>query len=109
MAYEDKIQKDLKEHLRLCRQRIEMERYEGREQKAYYKGKIDGILIALSAIGELSTETKTQCKITASADGRSQVRMELTENQYNFLYDVFDKMNDAREAYGPSLTIVKLT
>ena len=102
------IQKHLKEHLRLCRQRIKMGHYEGKEQKAYYNGKIEGIIIALSEIGKLSTETKTQCKITASADGRSQIKMELTESQYNFLCDVFDKMNNARETYGPSLTIDKL-
>lgn len=105
----DDIQKHLKEHLRLCRQRIKMGRYESKEQKAYYNGKIDGIITALSAIGELLTETKTQCKITASADGRSQIKMDLTETQYNFLCDIFDKMNDARETYGPSLTIDKLT
>lgn len=64
----DNIQKHLKEHLRLCRQRMEMGRCESKEQKAYYNGKIDGIIIALSEIGELSTETKTQCKITASVD-----------------------------------------
>lgn len=104
----DNIQKHLKEHLRLCRQRVEMGYCESKEQKAYYNGKIDAIIIALSEIGELSTETKTQCKITASADGRSQIKMELTESQYNFLCDVFDKMNNARETYGPSLTIDKL-
>ena len=60
-------------------------------------------------IGELSTETKTQCKITASADGISQIKMGLTETQYNFLCDIFDKMNDARETYGPLLTIDELT
>lgn len=104
----DDIQKHLKEHLRLCIVKIKMGRYGSKEQEAYYNGKIDGIKNALSEIGQLPTETKTQCKITASADGRSQIKMELTESQYNFLCDVFNKMNDARETYGPSLTIVKL-
>ena len=109
------LKERLKEHLRLHRQRIAMCHYGSKEQKVYYNGKIDGITTALSVIGDLSseigqlsTETKTQCKITASADGRSQIKMELTESQYNFLCDVFNKMNDARETYGPTLTIVKL-
>jgi len=55
----DDIQKHLKERLRLHRQKIQMGHYETNEQKAYYNGMIDGIIIALSQIGELSTETKT--------------------------------------------------
>lgn len=53
-------------------------------------------------------ESKGIYKITASADGRSQIKMELTESQYDFLRDVFDKMNDKRESYGPVLSIDKI-
>lgn len=49
----DNIQRHLKEHLRLCKHRIKMGYYASKEQKAYYKGKMDGIMIALSEIGEL--------------------------------------------------------
>lgn len=104
----DDMQKRLKEQHRMCRERIAMGRYADREQKAYYSGMCDALRIALSEIGELSMESKGIYKITASADGRSQIKMELTESQYDFLRDVFNKMNDKRESYGPVLSIDKI-